>query len=85
MCRAEGNKGEKKWDNCNSIINKIFFKKTYDTTLAGVPQWIECQAVNQKVSDSIPVKVHAWVAARSPVGDVQEATMNRSLPLKINK
>ena len=21
--RAEGNKGEKKWDNCNSIINKI--------------------------------------------------------------
>ena len=25
-CRVEGNKGGK-WDNCNSIINKIFFKK----------------------------------------------------------
>ena len=24
--RAEGNKGGK-WDNCNSIINKIYFKK----------------------------------------------------------
>ena len=24
--RAERNKGEK-WDNCNSIINKIYFKK----------------------------------------------------------
>ena len=25
--RAEGNKGEKKWDNCNTIISKIYFKK----------------------------------------------------------
>ena len=25
--RAEGNKGEKKLDRCNSIINKIYFKK----------------------------------------------------------
>ena len=24
VCRVEGNKGEKKWDNCNSIINKIY-------------------------------------------------------------
>ena len=24
--RAEGKKGEKKWDNCNSIINKIYLK-----------------------------------------------------------
>ena len=24
---AEGDKGEKKWDSCNSIINKIYFKK----------------------------------------------------------
>ena len=23
--RAEGNKARKKWDNCNSIINKIYF------------------------------------------------------------
>ena len=29
-CRAEGHKGEKKeWDNCNSKINKICFKKLY--------------------------------------------------------
>ena len=26
-CREEGNKEEKKRDNCNSIINKIYFKK----------------------------------------------------------
>ena len=25
--RGEGNKREKKWDNRNSIINKIYFKK----------------------------------------------------------
>ena len=25
--RAEENKGEKKWDHCNSIINKLYFKK----------------------------------------------------------
>ena len=25
-CRAGGNKGEKKWNNCNSIINKIYLK-----------------------------------------------------------
>ena len=25
-CRVEGEKGENKWDNCNSIINKIYFK-----------------------------------------------------------
>ena len=24
--RAERDKGEKKWDNCNSIINKIYLK-----------------------------------------------------------
>ena len=26
MCRAQGNKEEEKWDNCNSIINKIHLK-----------------------------------------------------------
>ena len=26
-CIAEGDKGEKKWDNCNSIINKIYLKR----------------------------------------------------------
>ena len=25
--RKRRNKGEKKWDNCNSMINKIYFKK----------------------------------------------------------
>ena len=24
--QAVGDKGEKKWDNCNSIINKIYLK-----------------------------------------------------------
>ena len=27
-CRAEGNKGDKKWDNCNNVINKIYLKKS---------------------------------------------------------
>ena len=26
-CRVEGNKGEKKWENCSSIINKIYLKQ----------------------------------------------------------
>ena len=26
-CRVEWNKGEKKWDDCNGIINKIYLKK----------------------------------------------------------
>ena len=25
-CRVERTKGRKKWNNCNSIINKIYFK-----------------------------------------------------------
>ena len=25
-CRAEGNKGGGEWNNCNSIINKIYLK-----------------------------------------------------------
>ena len=28
-CKVEGNKGRKKWDNCNSIINKLYLKKNY--------------------------------------------------------
>ena len=28
VCRAEGNEGEGgEWDNCNSIINKVYYKK----------------------------------------------------------
>ena len=26
-CRVEGDNGERKWDNCNSIINKIYLKR----------------------------------------------------------
>ena len=32
-CWEEGNKGEKKWDNCNSIINKIYLKNNILTKL----------------------------------------------------
>ena len=32
-CRAEGDKGEKKWDNCNNIINIIYLKITFISTL----------------------------------------------------
>ena len=31
--RMEGNKGEKKWDNCNGIVNKIYLKKEINTIL----------------------------------------------------
>ena len=31
----------------------IFFKKAI-SALAGVPEWIECQPVNQRVTSSIP-------------------------------
>ena len=47
-----GTEGEN-WDNCNSIINKIYFKKINGAP-AGVPQWIECQPANQRVASSIP-------------------------------
>ena len=33
--RVEENKREKKWDNCNSIINKIYFKKYEDSSCIG--------------------------------------------------
>ena len=35
MCRVEGNKREKKWDNCNSIINKIYFTKKKGNLVGG--------------------------------------------------
>ena len=31
VCRAEGDKEGEKWNNCNSIINKIYFKKCTKT------------------------------------------------------
>ena len=42
------------------------FKKKVILTLAGVAQWIECQPVNQRVPDSIPVRTQACVACRVP-------------------
>ena len=33
---------------------------------AGVPQWIECLPVKQRVASSIPIRAHAWVAGRVP-------------------
>ena len=35
----------KKWENCNSIINKKYLKKKkkkYKLALAGPAEWIEC-------------------------------------------
>ena len=31
-CRAEGGQRGRGWENCNSIINKIYFKKKKKTT-----------------------------------------------------
>ena len=50
--RAEGHKGEKKWDNCNSIINKIYFKKI-EEALTIVAQLAGVLSHNQKVAGSI--------------------------------
>ena len=36
--RTEVNKGEKKWDKCNSIINKIYFKQQKKSSLREGPQ-----------------------------------------------
>ena len=37
QCRAEGNKRErKKWDNCNSIINKNILKKEKERKLGSI-------------------------------------------------
>ena len=52
-CRVEGHKGEKKWDNCNSIINKIYFKKI-EEALTIVAQLAGVLSHNQKVAGSIP-------------------------------
>ena len=36
-CRAEGNKGRKKWDKCNSIINKVYLERINNKTENSVP------------------------------------------------
>ena len=40
-CRVEWNKGEKKWDDCNGIINKIYLKKkkNHSSLPLVVPAW----------------------------------------------
>ena len=35
----KGLKGRKNWDNCNSIINKIYFKKRIHSTLVSAYSW----------------------------------------------
>ena len=39
----EGNKGEKKWDNCNSIINKIYFRKNNE--ILPSTTWINLEGI----------------------------------------
>ena len=49
--QAEGNKEEKKWDNCNSIINKIYLKNRNKTKYYMVP---ETQKVKRPVQNTRP-------------------------------
>ena len=45
--------------------------------MTGVVQWTECRPANQRVIGSIPSLGHMpGLQARSPVGDVQEATIH---------
>ena len=53
--QEEGNKGEKKeWDNCNSIINKIYFKK-------GTSFNFSILILIRLVSVDITYQKHFWV------------------------
>ena len=56
-------RGEKKWDNCNSIINKTYLKKISSVALAGMAKWIECWPKNQRVAGSIPSQ-GTWLHCR---------------------
>ena len=67
----EWSEGEK-WDNCNNIINK-YIKNKKNYALAGVAQWIECQPVNQRVTDSQSEHMPG-LRARFPEGGAVEAT-----------
>ena len=64
-CRAEGNKGEKKWDNCHSIINKIYFlkrkkiKRTFHSSHYCLEKVPESETNGVKPSQSRP-----WVGTR---------------------
>ena len=68
-CRAEGNRGKKKWDNCNHVINKIYFKKIKKmnqwekNTLLPWRVWLPCLECCP-----IPVQEHRQVQG------MQEAT-----------
>ena len=45
------------------------------SALAGVTQWIDCWPVNQSPV-RFPIRAHAWIAGQSPIGGVQEATID---------
>ena len=49
----EGHKGEKKWDNCNSIINKIYLEKVLIQCLV-LPVLLRDTSVNQTDEQSSP-------------------------------
>ena len=55
-CRAEENKREKKWDNCNSIVNEIYL------ALAGIAQWIEHGLRIKGSLVRFLVRTYDWVA-----------------------
>ena len=63
--QVEGNKGEKKWDNCNSFVNKkymYFLKSPWLVWLSGLNASLQ----TERSPVLFPVRVHAWVAGRVP-------------------
>ena len=42
----------------------LFQNKELFKALTGVAQWVGRHPINQKVSDSIPIRPHAWVAGQ---------------------
>ena len=50
----------------NFVLPDFKALKNYMRALAGVAQWTKYQPENGKVSGSISVRAHAWVASQVP-------------------
>ena len=46
---------------------EIQIQEVRDAAPAGVVQWIECQPLNQRVTNSIPSQGNAWVVGQVPI------------------
>ena len=66
-CKAERDKGEKKWDNCNSIINKIYLKKKYRKPYDKI-QMLSCKTTHPSIQQEMRKHVKGYLVF-SPISD----------------